>query len=181
MQSSLRGRMKYEEFLGTAMATSSESKVPHAPVFVEVDTMLDRMTELTPQISAKAFDLFTGRSGREGSGLDDWLQAELEFVQPTPVEITETNDSIKVRAAVPGFQVEEIEASMDDTDLFLAGQSRSEIRTEDEKTFYSEWRSNRFCRRLRLPANVETEGVDTKLQNGILTLTLKKKPVPESV
>ena len=53
------------------------------------------------------------------------------------------------------------------------------MKNEDEDTFYSEWRSDRFFRKLALPSEVETADIDAKLKDGVLTLALKKRAETE--
>lgn len=159
----------------TAVAKTPATNGAEAPTFVEATKFIERMNDLTREINARAFDLFRMRNVSPYSKLDDWLRAESEFLQSTPVEITETKDSVKVRATVPGFKLDEIEMSIKDGDLFLAGDTHFESKSEDETTYYSEWRSNRFCRQLHLPAEVEAKASHTKLKDGILTLSFKKK------
>ena len=161
------------------MARSAVSGSPVAPAFVEADKMLEKMAELGREISAKAFEFFTLRTGGLDSRLDDWLKAESEFLQPATVEITETNNVVNVRVSIRGFKLQDIEVSIKNDCLFLSGETDIEAQREAEKTFYSEWRSNRFCRKLQLPTEVIAEGVETNLHDGILTLTLKKKPIAE--
>ena len=161
----------------TALVETPEQKVAKAPIFVEAVTMLEKMAEITRETSQKAFEFFMEHGGNLGSRFDDWLHAEMELLRPVPVEITEDENIVNIRAAVPGFKPEEIELSVKDNELFLSGETKAETRNENEKVFYTEWRSNRFYRQLRLPAEVEPDGADAKLKDGVLTLGLKKKPV----
>jgi HSP20 family protein len=161
----------------TAMAKTPEKKVSKPPFFIEAETMLDKMANLTRETSQRAFEYFMEHGGMLGSQLDDWLHAELEVLRPVPVEITETDKLVNVRAAVPGFNPDQIELSVKDNELYMAGEAAIENKKEDEKLFYTEWRSNKFYRQLRLPAEVEAEGADAKLKDGILNLTLYKKPI----
>jgi HSP20 family molecular chaperone IbpA len=151
-----------------------------SPVFVEAEKMFGRIAEITRETAQKAYDFFQNRGAALGSHLDDWLKAESEILRPTPVEITETNDAVNIRAAVPGFKPDEVEISVKDNILILSGESKSEEKTEGENVFYSEWRSNRFCRQLTLPSEVETENVEAHLKEGVLQLSLKKKEQEEA-
>jgi HSP20 family protein len=165
---------------GTAMAKSPDKKVSKPPFFVEAEKMFDRMAGLTRETSQKAFEYFMNHGGTLGSRFDDWLHAEMELLRPVPVDITETDKMVNIRAAVPGFNADEIELSVNDNNLFLTGETKYEDKKKDEKTFYTEWRSNRFYRQLRLPTEVLSEGADAKLKDGILTLVLKKKPMVDA-
>lgn len=152
-----------------------------SPMFVEAEEMFEKLAEITKQTAAKAYDFFVERGSRLGTHLEDWLNAESMLLRPAPVEITETADTVNVKAAVPGFKADEIEISIKDTTLILSGESSSEAKKEEENTYYSEWNSNRFFRQLTLPTNVETVGVAAKLKDGVLHLALKKKAVEEAV
>lgn len=150
-----------------------------SPIFVEAEKMFGRLAEITRETAQKAYEFFQNRS-ELGSPLDDWFKAEFEVLRPTPVEIRETKDSVEIRAAVPGFKPDEIEVSIKDDLLILSGETKSEEKQEDENTFYSEWKSNRFFRQLTLPTAVETENVEAFLKDGVLQFSLKKKEVEET-
>jgi HSP20 family protein len=164
---------------GTAMAKSPATKETKFPIFIDAEKMLEKMGDLTRNTSEKAFEFFMKRGGSLGAHFDDWLHAEMELLRPVSVEITESRDAVNIKAAVPGFKPEEIELSVKNAELFMAGEQKTESRNEDESTFYSEWRSNKFARQLRLPCEVDPDGVVANLKDGVLTLTLKKKPLAE--
>jgi len=163
----------------TALEKTAEKKAEKAPLFVEAETMLEKMAEITRETSQKAFEFFMEHGGSLGSRFDDWLHAEMELLRPVPVEITEDENVVNIRAAVPGFKPNEIELSVKDNELFLSGETEMTTGNENEKVFYSEWRSNRFYRQLQLPADVEP-AADANLKDGILAITFKKKPVADA-
>ncbi len=165
-----------------AVAPVKETEKPAAnyPAFVEAEKLLERFAEFTRLTSQKAYEYFLSHGGSIGSHFDDWLKAEMEVLRPTPIEIKETPDNINVRAAVPGFKPEEIEISIKDALLIMSGETTAEEAREDEKTFLNEWRSNHFCRQVVLPSEVETDGVEATLKDGILNLSLKKKAAEEA-
>jgi HSP20 family protein len=164
---------------GTAVAKSPAKSEPKFPVFVKAEEMLERMAEIARDTSQKAFELFMRRGGTFGAHFDDWLNAEMELLRPVSVEVTETKENVNVKAMIPGFKPEEIKVSVKDKDLFLTGEATTETKNEDEHTFYSEWRSNKFARQVGLPCEVVQDGAEAKLKDGVLTLTLQKKPLAE--
>ena len=95
-------------------------------------------------------------------------------------EITETGDKINVRAAVPGFKPEEIRVSVKNNLLILSGETESREKREEENTIFSEWRSNKFCRQFPLSSEVDAEGIEAKLKDGVLQLTLPKLAAQEA-
>lgn len=164
----------------TAIAKEPVKPETNLPVFVEVEKMLDKVAEFTTEISRKAYDFFLERGNEWGTHFDDWVKAEMEILRPTPLEIKETTNKIKIKAAVPGFKADEIEISLKGDLLIMSGETHMEENKEDEKTFLNEWRSNRFFRQLTLPSEVESDGVEAKLKDGILNLTLTKKAAQDA-
>ncbi len=144
------------------------------PVIVDAEKMIEKFAEITKETAAKAYDFFVERGAQLGTHLEDWLRAESEMLRAAPAKITETPDMVNVLIAVPGFKADEIEVSVKDDLLIVSGQTVDEMKNEGEDTFYSEWRSDRFLRKLILPTAVDTENVDAKLKDGILKLGLKK-------
>ena len=145
-----------------------------SPAFVDAEKMIEKFAEITKETAAKAYDFFVERGAQLGTHLEDWLRAESEMLRAAPAKITETKDMVNVMIAVPGFKAEEIEVSIDNDMLIVSGETKDEMKEEGENTFYSEWRSDRFLRRLALPTAVDAKNVDAKLKDGILRLGLKK-------
>jgi HSP20 family protein len=147
-----------------------------SPIFIEAEKMLERLAETTRETTRKAFEYFQRRGGEYGRELDDWFKAESEVLLPVPVDLTETEDNIKIRAGVPGFKPEEIEVSINGKTLILSGKTETEEQKKDENTIVREWSSNRFCRQLTLSSEVDADKVKAKLKDGVLKLKLPKIP-----
>lgn len=150
-----------------------------SPMFIEAEKAFERLAEMTSKIGHRAYEFFLKRGGEFGREFEDWFKAESEILRPVPVEITEANGNINVRAAVPGFKPEEIEVSVKGDQLILSGETEMKEKREDENTIYSEWRSNRFCRQFTLSSEVDADKVQANLKDGILNLTMPKIPMRE--
>lgn len=161
-------------------STNENKKEGFKPVLVEAEKLFERFADLTQKTANKAYEYFQRRGGEFGRELDDWFRAESEILLPVSVEMTETNDQINVRAAVPGFKAEEIEVSVKDNILIVSGETETREKSEDENTILSEWRSNKFCRKLTLTSEVDPEKVEANLRDGVLELTLPKLPEREA-
>ncbi|TIM54398.1 MAG: Hsp20/alpha crystallin family protein, partial [Mesorhizobium sp.] len=92
------------------------------------------------------------------------------------LEISESDNELRVTAEVPGMEEKDIEVLLDDDVLTLRGEKRSET---DEKD-YSERFYGRFERRIPLGYEVENDNVNASFTNGVLTLTLPKNPNAQS-
>ncbi|MEQ1605323.1 MAG: Hsp20/alpha crystallin family protein [Pyrinomonadaceae bacterium] len=152
-----------------------------SPVFVEAEKMFEKLAEISKETAAKAYDFFVERGSQIGTHFEDWLRAETEMLRAAPAKITESKDLVNVEIAVPGFKPNEIEVSVKDNVLIVSGETTTDDKKEDETTFYSEWRSDRFLRKLDLPEFVETDDIKAILTDGVLKLTLRKKAAAEAV
>jgi HSP20 family protein len=152
-----------------------------SPLFVEAEKMFERFAEITKETAQRAFEFFRDRGGEFGRELDDWFKAENEILRPTPVEMTDSDENIFVKAAVPGFKPEEIEVSIDGNVLILSGMMETKDEKPDTGVVFREWTSNRFYRHLTLPAEVMADNVTAKLTDGMLELTLPKAAAHEAV
>lgn len=150
-----------------------------SPAFVAFEKMFDRLAEITKDTGKKAYDFFQERGGELGNEIRDWFDAESKILRPVAVEITESDGSVNVSAAVPGFKPEEIEISIKDDVLIVSGKTEKREEKKDENLVYSDWESNQFFRQLTLPSSVESENAKAELKDGILRLTLPKAAAEE--
>ncbi len=169
----------------TALATTSKREFEKKgegfkPILVEAEKMFERLGNFTKETAQKAFEYFQRRGGAIGNEIEDWIRAESEILLPVSVKVTETPEMINVLAAVPGFKPEDIEVSVKDNILIISGETELSEKREDENTVFSEFRSNKFCRKLSLPGEVEENKVTANLKDGVLKLALPKSPAKEA-
>jgi HSP20 family protein len=146
----------------------------HSPAFVAFEKMFERLAEITRDTAHKAYDFFQKRGGELGNEIQDWFDAESKILRSVAVEITESNGSVNVSAAVPGFKPDEIEISVKDDVLIVSGKTEKREEKEEENLVYSDWESNQFFRQFTLPSFVDPENAKAELKDGILRLTLPK-------
>jgi HSP20 family protein len=108
-------------------------------------------------------------------------QGERARVFP-PVVVSEDNDYLYVRAELPGVEAGQLDLSVVNDQLILRGERKTV--EEGEKTNYHrrEREEGIFRRVISLPTRVNTEKVEARTKNGILTIKLAKaeevKPRP---
>ena len=98
----------------------------------------------------------------------------MEMLKPVPLEITEKDNSLHIRADVPGFKDNELEINLEPGVLTIKGEHREEAETKDEKTYHSERRAQQIFRRVALPVNVIADKATATLKNGVLELSAPK-------
>jgi HSP20 family protein len=134
----------------------------------------DPFLSLHREVNRLFDDVFRGL----GSGLPS-LSTGSAFRGGWPsVEISDTDQQIKVTAEVPGLEEEDIEVLLSDGVLTLKGEKRSE--TEDKEKQFSERYYGRFERRIPLGVEVQDDQVDATFKNGVLTVTLPKSEKAQS-
>jgi HSP20 family protein len=90
------------------------------------------------------------------------------------LEMSETKKAYKLTAELPGLEAKDVEVSIDDGMLRIAGEKRTE-RDEDEKGYRISERSyGSFERLVRLPATTQADKIKAKCKNGVLTITIPK-------
>jgi HSP20 family protein len=96
------------------------------------------------------------------------------------VDVTETDKDVKVCAEIPGVEAKDIDVSVEDGTLTMRGEKKYE-REENEKRQYRMERSyGSFERAIPLPVEVDEAKAKAEFKNGILRLTLPKRPGAQS-
>jgi len=92
------------------------------------------------------------------------------------VDVSEKDDAFVVNAEVPGLDKEDIEVTLSEGLLTIRGEKKFE--NGDDKTNYRrvERRYGSFARTLRIPDNVQTDAIDAAYKDGVLRVTLPKRP-----
>ena len=126
------------------------------------------LSHLRNQIN-RVFDDFVGES---------WLTPRREMAAGfwPQVDVTETDNEIKVSADIPGVEPKDIDVSVEDGMLIIKGEKKYE-REEKEKGQYRMERSyGSFERAIELPAEVDESKAKAEFKKGVPRLTLPKRP-----
>jgi HSP20 family protein len=91
-------------------------------------------------------------------------------------EVKEANDAFVFKADVPGLKEEDLEISLTGNRLTVSGKRDDERRDENERYFAYERSYGTFTRTFTLPDGVDSDHVGAELKDGVLTLTLPKRP-----
>jgi HSP20 family protein len=93
-----------------------------------------------------------------------------------PVDIYETDESVIVAAELPGVKREDIDVSVVGDKLILRGSRSNERDSDDEQFHRMERQYGSFYRTFNLPQVIEPETISAKLAQGVLQVTLPKRP-----
>ena len=92
------------------------------------------------------------------------------------LDVTETKDSVTVKAELPGVEQKDIAVSIQEGVLTIKGEKEAEKEEKDKHYHRVERSHGAFYRALRLPAPVEAGKVTATFKDGVVTITLPKAP-----
>lgn len=92
--------------------------------------------------------------------------------QYVPINVFELPEGLMVVAPMPGLQADDVELTVSENILTLRG--RRSPGQDDREYIVKEWDYGPYVRTLELPFPVDTEHIIANLDNGILTVNLRK-------
>jgi HSP20 family protein len=110
-----------------------------------------------------------------------------ESVNEPAVEVSDTKDTVVVKAQVPGVSKERLQLTISEGTLTLKGETKEEEKKEEKNYLRREFRYGAFTRTVSLPAGVQAEKATAQLKDDILEITIPKseetrvKEIPISV
>ena len=92
-----------------------------------------------------------------------------------PADLYETDDGFRVELELPGFDVSDVQVTVERGVLTVTGERAVETEQEYQSCHARERRVGSFARGFQLPDNVDTENVRANLENGVLKVLLPKR------
>jgi len=125
---------------------------------------LDRWADLRDEMNS-LFDLpMTGNFARQAQLFSGWTPA---------LDLYQNNDNVVAVVELPGMRKEDIDISLHDGMLTIAGERQSSS-SEGENAERTERFSGKFRRSITLPSRVDADKVSASYKDGVLTVTLPK-------
>ena len=90
------------------------------------------------------------------------------------LDMTETKESLIVKAELPGLEVKDLNITISGSTLTLKGEKRQAKEEKDEHHHLIERSYGGFARTVELPMTVAADKVKAAFKNGVLTITLPK-------
>lgn len=92
------------------------------------------------------------------------------------IDVNETDQAYLVKADMPGYKKEDIKIAVDGSLITISATMQGEQEKTEGDTVYSERYSGSQYRSFTLPQEVDDSKTEAKYQDGVLNLTLPKKP-----
>jgi len=90
------------------------------------------------------------------------------------LDVEETEDAFTLHVELPGVDAENVEVSLEENVLTIAGERRFYDERDAEGFRRIERHFGRFHRAVRLPDRVDADGVSAAYRDGLLTITVPK-------
>lgn len=102
--------------------------------------------------------------------------APAQSVWNPPVDVRDEKGGFVVSAELPGIEKEDLKVEVVEGVLTLSGTKKQEAVTDEEGVYRAERSYGEFKRAFVLPDSVDADKIDAQYRNGVLTVTLPKKP-----
>jgi HSP20 family protein len=90
------------------------------------------------------------------------------------VDVYERDNTLVVKAEVPGLKKEDIEVALDQGDLVIRGERKAESEVKEENYYRIERNYGSFYRRIPLPFEVQADQVSASYNDGVLEVRIPK-------
>ncbi len=111
-------------------------------------------------------DFFTGSGLTRASGQ--------EIAMTPSIDVCETDNSLQVKAELPGVDESDIDVELNGDILSIRGEKKSDYEQTEQNYHLVERSYGSFARSIRLPFTVDQDKVDASFDKGVLTITLPK-------
>ena len=118
------------------------------------------------------FDLFFG-------GKDE-VARSAKTLTPA-LDVKDGDREVTLSLELPGFSSEDIDISLDKSQLVISASHKEEKEEKDDKWLRKEISKGHYERRLTLPDNIDVKKISAESKNGILTVVLPKMAKEETV
>lgn len=116
--------------------------------------------------------------------VDDFINDSLvagrnPFMDTFKVDVKEMDSEYIVEAELPGVKKQDIDLRLDEDRLWISVNHEAEETAEDDYYIHRERRFSSMERTLYLP-KAKPEGVNAKLEEGVLKVTVRKEGKPDN-
>ncbi|HYH12018.1 MAG TPA: Hsp20/alpha crystallin family protein, partial [Thermomicrobiales bacterium] len=145
-----------------SVATTSEHRPRRwdpATVFSEIEAEMDR-------VFGRRLPFMQPLRRYMGANIsDEWVPS---------ADVYEKDGDLVVKAELPGVARDDIDVMIDNGDLVIKGERRSEEEVEEANYFRMERFSGTFYRRFPLPDNVDEDQIRAEYRDGVLEIQIPK-------
>lgn len=119
---------------------------------------------------ADPFESMLNQCSRESAG----AVRNVLTPRPAPMTLWEDEQGVQIEVDVPGLTHEQLDLTVENGKLTIRGERKQPEREANLK--HDERRFGEFERVVTLPETIDTASIEAELNDGVLSISLKKKP-----
>ena len=93
---------------------------------------------------------------------------------PMPLDVSTTNDSLVIEAALPGVRPDDVDITVENGTLTIRAATASERKEGEGEYLVQEIRRGEVTRSVSLPSGLEPDKAEASFEHGVLTLRIPK-------
>src|SRR5256885_17105597 len=114
------------------------------------------------------------------NGLLNGLASELEPISPL-VDVVEDRDGYRFSVELPGLKADSLEVKVEDETLVINAERNERAWPKDARVHRAECQHGRIHRAFRLPGDVGQDAIKAAYKDGVLEVTIAKRPEAKAV
>jgi HSP20 family protein len=99
---------------------------------------------------------------------------EIKIERTIPVHVAETDGEVVVRAELPGFKKSDVNLNVTESYAEITATKKTERTERTKMTFTQEKQAGALRRAFTLPAKVDPDKTNARLENGVLSIVMPK-------
>jgi HSP20 family protein len=97
------------------------------------------------------------------------------------IDISEDENTITVKAELPGCKAEDVDISVQGNTLTISGEKKHEEEKKEKGYYFAERSYGSFRRDLTLSSEVDASKIEAACKDGVLTITLPKSEKAKAI
>jgi HSP20 family protein len=122
----------------------------------------------------------SGRLFATGNGFFTGLASEFERISP-PVDVVEDHDSYRFSVDLPGLKSNSLAVKVEDGTLVIDAERNEPAWAKDARVHRAECHYGTIHRTFRLPGDVGDDAIKAAYKDGVLEVTIAKRPEAKAV
>lgn len=170
-------------FFGKIMGSEEEEPedVIEEEAVEETEGAVEAMEEQPEPVSLKArnkskrtpsrLEVDEATEDQSENGPEGWSN---EYEGQLTLDVYQTKDNVMIKSTIAGVKPEDLDITIANDMVTIRGERKKDEEVKAEDYFYQECYWGPFSRSIILPVDIDVEGVNADLKDGILTVTLPK-------
>jgi HSP20 family protein len=102
---------------------------------------------------------------------EEWMS---DYEGTLNIDLYQTKDNVIIKSTIAGVKPDDLDITIANDMVTIKGERKKEDKIAAEDYFYQECYWGAFSRSVILPVDIDSEGVEAELKDGILTVILPK-------